>query len=145
MFFCNNLLKRHRRNQVVFYCKKKNDYVDWRVECQTCSQTNYNRQKSLKKKTNKQRKYETSRYSIFTNNYNRCYNCYKEGIPLDLHEVWGGSNRIRSIKNGFVVPLCRECHSNEQVIMKLRKKLQGIYEEKHSREEFIQIIGKNYL
>ena len=64
---------------------------------------------------------------------------------MDLHEVYGGSNRKRSIKNGLVVPLCRICHSNEEIIQYLRIKLQKEFEKTHSREDFIKLIGKSYI
>lgn len=76
---------------------------------------------------------------------NQCFYCKKQNCRLDLHEVYGGSNRKRSIKNGLVVPLCRECHSNEQIINLLRIELQKEYEKTHSREEFIELIGKSYI
>lgn len=101
----------------------------------------------MKKKSNKLAKLEKNRYSIFTNELHNCYYCHiQEGkIDLDMHEVYGGSNRIRSIKNGLCVPLCRRCHSNEMVIADLRKWCQRQYEKTHTREEFIELIGKSYL
>lgn len=56
-----------------------------------------------------------------------------------------GSNRQRSMKHGLIVPLCRKCHSNEQIILDLRRKLQLEYEKTHTREDFIKLIGKNIL
>lgn len=98
----------------------------------------------MRRKSSKLIKLEKSRYSIFTEDYVHCYNCHRIS-ELDIHEVYGGSNRIRSIKNGLCVPLCRICHSNEKVILKLRKQCQEEYEKTHSREEFITLIGKSYL
>lgn len=56
-----------------------------------------------------------------------------------------GKNRIRSMKNGFVVPLCRKDHEDEYIKNWLKKFCQITYEENHSREEFIKITGKSYL
>jgi hypothetical protein len=106
------------------------------------------RKKPIKKKSNKQKKLEDNRFSIFTNKFDECYYCkrkIKENERLDLHEVYGGSNRTRSIKNGLVVPLCRICHSNEEIIEYLRIKLQKKFEKTHNREEFIKITGKSYI
>lgn len=51
---------------------------------------------------------ERKRYSIITNDLTVCYWC---GRPKDdLHEIFGGSNRILSMEDGMVVPLCRLCH-----------------------------------
>lgn len=143
--YCKNLLKRHRQTKIVFYCKNYKRYIDYKIDCENCLKRNLVRNKGIKNKTNKQKKLENNRFSIFTNNLNRCYYCKIENIDLDLHEVYGGSNRIRSIKNGLVVPLCRNCHSDEKIINKLRKKLQREYEKTHSREDFIRLIGKSYI
>lgn len=64
---------------------------------------------------------------------------------MDPHEVYGGRNRQRSMKYGLVVPLCRRCHSNENVIKDLKVWCQKKYEETHSRDEFIKIVGKSYI
>lgn len=99
----------------------------------------------MKRKSNKLANLERNRYSIFTDNYKTCYYCGIGRSQLDIHEVYGGSNRQRSMKYGLCVPLCRACHSNEYVIQDLRKWCQREYEKKHSRDEFIEIIGKSYL
>lgn len=101
----------------------------------------------MRKKSNKLAKLERNRYSIFTDNFDKCYYCniQKWREQIDLHEVYGGSNRQRSMKYGLVVPLCRKCHSNEMVIKDLRKWCQREYGKTHTRQEFISIIGKNYL
>lgn len=99
--------------------------------------------KVIKKKSNKLAKLEKERYSILTNNLEICYICKTK--KEDLHEIYGGRNRKISIKNGFVVPLCRKCHQNNEILQKLQRELQKKYEKTHTREEFIKLIGKNYL
>lgn len=99
----------------------------------------------MKQKSDKLRKLEKNRYSIYTDKFYSCYYCHRTGTNFDLHEVYGGSNRIRSIKNGLVVPLCRSCHSNEMVLADLKKWCQREYEKQHTRQEFIELIGKSYL
>lgn len=125
-------------------CKYYKRYIDYNVDCKNCLNQNLVRNKPIKNKTNKQKQLEKNRYSIFTTNLNKCYYCGKEG-KMDLHEVYGGSNRKRSIKNGLVVPLCRICHSNEEIIQYLRIKLQKEFEKTHSREDFIKLIGKSLI
>ena len=98
----------------------------------------------MKRKSNKLAKLEKNRYSIFTDNFQICYYCHRTG-ELDIHEVYGGSNRQRSMINGLCVPLCRRCHSNIEVIKDLRKWCQKEYEKTHSRNEFIKLIGKSYI
>ena len=129
-------------------CKYYKRHISYNIDCQNCLNRIVVTNKSINKVSYKQKKLENNRFSIFTNKFDECYYCkrkIKENEKLDLHEVYGGSNRIRSIKNGFVVPLCRLCHSNEEIIQYLRIKLQKEYEKTHSREEFIKIIGKNYI
>ena len=74
-----------------------------------------------------------------------CDYCHKYSKRLDPHEVYGGSNRQRSIKNGFVKNLCRKCHDNPEIIKQLRIDVQKEYEKTHSRDEFIKITGKSYI
>ena len=90
------------------------------------------------------------RYSIL-NNLNKCYFCNKPRQAI--HEVFFGSNRQTSIKNGFCVGLCNEHHNmsdnsvhfNKEMDLKLKRLYQKEYEKNHSREEFIKLIGRNYL
>lgn len=91
------------------------------------------------------------RYSIF-NNLNKCYFC---GRPREaIHEVYfGTANRKVSIEHGFCVGLCNEHHNmgndsvhfNKAKDLHLKQLYQKKYEETHSREEFIKLIGRNYL
>lgn len=98
----------------------------------------------IKQKSNKLAKLERQRDKNITKS-GVCDYCGKECKRLDPHEVYGGSNRLRSIRNGFVKKICRKCHSNEEIINKLRKDVQKEYEQTHTREEFIKLIGKSYL
>lgn len=75
----------------------------------------------------------------------RCDYCHKYSNRLDPHEVFGGSNRKRSIKNKFVALLCRNCHDDNKIIEELRVKYQKEYEKNHTRDEFIRLIGKSYI
>ena len=98
----------------------------------------------MKKKTSKLLNLEKNRYSIFTDKMHQCYYCGYMG-PVDIHEVYGGANRQRSMANGLCVPLCRKCHQNQFIINDLKKWCQRKYEQEHTRAEFICLIGKSYL
>lgn len=74
-----------------------------------------------------------------------CEFCDKYSKHLDPHEIYGGSNRKRSIQHKFVKLICPNCHSNEAIINQLRIDTQREYEKNHTREEFIKLIGKSYL
>lgn len=103
----------------------------------------------IKQKSNKLAKLERNRYSIITNDLKHCYICSEQGkknvLKDDLHEIYGGSNRKRSIENGFVVPLCRKHHQDKTILNWLKRYAQLEYEETHSREEFIKIFGKSNI
>lgn len=98
----------------------------------------------MKKKSNKLAKLERQRDKEIVKS-GICEFCGKFSKRLDPHEVYGGSNRKRSIKHKFVKLLCRECHSNENIINQLRIDTQKEYEKTHTREEFIKLIGKSYI
>lgn len=49
-----------------------------------------------------------------------CEYCGQYSKRLDPHEVYGGSNRKRSIKHKFIKLICPKCHSNEEIIKQLR-------------------------
>lgn len=112
--------------------------------CENCSQKILVTNKPISKISSKRRKLEKDRDSKLIK-IGKCENCGKYCYKLDSHEVYGGCNRKRSIENGFVALLCRECHSDEKVIQKLKIDYQRKYEIDHSRAEFINIIGKSYL
>ena len=98
----------------------------------------------IKKKSKKLAKLERQRDKCIIKE-GKCEFCGKYSKQLDPHEIFGGSNRKRSIKNKFIKLLCRECHSNEKIINQLRIDTQKEYEKTHTRQEFIDLIGKNYI
>ena len=98
----------------------------------------------MKKKSSKLAKLEKQRDKDIVKS-GKCEFCGRECKRLDPHEVYGGSNRQRSIKHKFIKLICRECHSNEKIIAQLRKDVQREFEKNASREAFIEIIGKSYL
>jgi len=77
------------------------------------------------------------------------------GIGVETHHVFFGSaNRKVSDANGFMVDLCYEHHrgtngvhgkNGANLSLQLKKMMQAEYEKDHSREEFIALIGRNYL
>jgi len=81
-----------------------------------------------------------------------CYVCgTNQGVHL--HHVFGGSNRKISEKHNFKVCLCGRHHNlsdegvhfNKKLDLKLKREFQAKYEETHTRQEFIALIGRNYL
>lgn len=102
------------------------------------------KKRQIKNKSSKLLKLEKQRDKELIKS-GKCEYCGKVCKKLDSHEVYGGSNRKRSIKNNFVKLLCRNCHSDENILKQLKIATQKDYEENHTREEFIRIIGKSYL
>lgn len=82
-----------------------------------------------------------------------CYFCHTT-YNLHCHHVFEGTaNRKISEKNGFKAWLCAEHHNmsnnsvhfNREMSLILKRLYQKEYEKTHSREEFIKLIGRNYL
>mgnify|MGYP006939861589 CR=1 FL=1 len=96
-------------------------------------------------------KISMKRYSIL-NNLDKCF---FYGRPAEcIHEVYfGTANRRISIENGFCVGLCHQehnlssksVHRDRYMDLMLKKIYQREYEKTHTRQDFINLIGKNYL
>lgn len=140
---CKHLTKRSYQRKPYIFCRKKKRVITFE-DCKKCLKIEPRENKSIKKKSDKLSKLEKERDKGKTKQ-GYCQCCGKWSSRLDPHEIYGGSNRQRSIKNGFVIDICRICHSNEELINELRKEKQKEFEEEHTREEFIKIIGKSYL
>ena len=103
----------------------------------------------MQNKSNKLASLERNRYSVFSEDTEKCYLCgctYK----LTWHEIYSGKNRQNSMKNGLCLRLCLNCHSKEQEDSQFndywRKQGQLYWEENTgSREEFIKVFRRNYL
>ena len=87
-------------------------------------------------------------------NKKQCYICNKQTEIQDHHIFFGVGRRKISEKHGFKVWLCREHHQGtngvhgskgHELDKFLKQVCQKKYEETHSRDEFIKIIGKNYI
>lgn len=84
----------------------------------------------------------------------RCYLCGSYEWLEEHHIFFGNPNRRISEANGFKVFLCHwhhneppnGVHHNRRADLKLKQECQAKYESMgHSREEFIRLIGRNYL
>lgn len=83
--------------------------------------------------------------------------CYLTGSTsgLQKHHIFGAFNRNNSEKYGLWVWLrwdrhladspYRTPHNDAEIDLMLKKDAQRKFEETHTREEFMQIFGKNYL
>ena len=90
---------------------------------------------------------ENKRISILTNNLNVCVVCGKP--KQHIHEIYFGKNRRNSMIYGFCIPLCLNCHNrihnNIELDLKYKQLCQKEYEKDHSRDDFMNIIKRNYL
>lgn len=168
--YCINLKKRKNKP----YCKLMNKEIQLST-CRECNNKKYKKSTSDKKstatsgqmrknaqsltkeqkkkikmhnKSKKLTKLEKNRKSVFTDDLEHCYLCGKK--KNDLHEVFGGRNRINSIKYNCILPLCRECHSSNQnnpIFNDYWHKQGQLYWEENigSREDFIKVFRRNYL
>lgn len=92
------------------------------------------------------------RSSILQGKEKRCYIC---GSPVDVeyHHVYFGPLRPISDKHRLTVWLCHmhhtgsldSVHRNRQIDLLIKQAVQSKYEETHSRQDFIDLIGRNYL
>lgn len=92
--------------------------------------------------------------SIIRNNKKgEYYICGRICIPTEQHHIFGGANRKWSEKYGLKVFLCPYCHrdnrngvhSDAEKMDNLHRIGQSAFERNHTRMEFMEIFGKNYL
>lgn len=90
--------------------------------------------------------------SVFTDDMDHCI--FTGTAPVERHHIFGGSNKPKSEKYGFVVPLRPDLHPNgvhagkdaKKIDTQLKQMAQTYYEEHYgTREDFIREFGKNHL
>lgn len=110
-----------------------------------------------KPKTKKKRKKHKN--SILHEKDGTCYLCIRLNADYSLHpithehHVYGGPNRSISEAEGFKVHLCvyhhefskAAVHENHEYMRMLQQDMQREYEKTHTRQQFMQLIGRNYL
>lgn len=107
----------------------------------------------MKQRSSKLSKLERNRFSLFTDDLNHCIICGKS--PVNKHEIFGGRNRLNSIKYGLVIPLCtcehhdqvncRGIHFDKRLRDEWHKKGQAIFSKAYPDLKFEDIFKKNYL
>lgn len=90
--------------------------------------------------------------SIFTDDLEHCY--FKQTEGVEIHHIFFGNPYFRkhSEEDGFIIPLSPEehrgndgVHFNRRLDLDLKQHCQRVFEEEHTRDEFIQRYGKSYL
>lgn len=101
----------------------------------------------MKQRSNKLAKLEKNRFSLFTDNMNKCYFCPNK--KDHIHEIFCGRNRQNSMKYGLCLPICESCHSTYQNDFlfneKWHKKGQAMFNKTYPDLNFENIFKKNYL
>lgn len=110
-------------------------------------------------KNTEKKKRRKHRLSILHPDDGTCYLCWKLNHDchirnnLETHHVFGGPNRRISEEYGFKAKLCPEhhrtgpeaVHRNIKNMRLLQKEAQRVYEKTHTRGQFMELIGRNYL
>ena len=101
----------------------------------------------MKQRSNKLAKLEKNRFSLFTDNMNKCYFCPNK--KDHIHEIFCGRNRQNSMKYGLCLPICESCHSKYQnnflFNKEWHKKGQAMFNKAYPDLKFEDIFKKNYL
>lgn len=142
---CKHLKIRSKKYKKYFYCSMLKQEIFFN-NCAGCKYKEHKEYKPIKKRSYSLAKKEKERFSIITNNLDKCVICGKERD--NLHEIFFGKNRQNSITYGLVIPLCYSHH----VLMHKDSKLQHIwhiigqtkFEEHYPDLNFLEIFGKNY-
>lgn len=89
--------------------------------------------------------------SILVDGLDWCYICGRPRQSIH-HVFFGTANRKISDKNGFIVPLCNDCHTgpygvhhNRELDLEIKRRCERKYLESHRLAEFMRLIGRNYL
>lgn len=145
---CINLRLRSKQYNKYFFCKKINKVISLN-ECKSCIYKKYKKsvsnklKKPLKHVSKKRAKLERNRFSLFTDNLDKCYFCNKP--KDDLHELLGGRNRTNSMKYGLVLPVCRKHHNEIQRSVEYKKVAQKKFQEVYPEIDFVKVFKINYL
>ena len=89
-------------------------------------------------------------HSALTDDLEHCFLCGKPSTQF--HHVFGASNRNNATDDDMFIPVCWNCHINkihnepsQRTDYGLKQFAQAVFEETHTREEFMKRYGKNYL
>ena len=88
--------------------------------------------------------------SILDTSPDEDYLTKQQSYKTARHEIFfGNGNRAISKSNGFWAYFSPESHAlihhNRTIDLRLKEKCQRVYEETHTREDFMALIGRNYL
>ena len=107
----------------------------------------------------RKKKRKVHKASILHQKDGTCYLCtklnndYRYHRVLHKHHIYLAANRDKSEANGFYVWLCVEHHETDNDSVHSKKEIKRIlqrdcqieYEKNHTRQQFMELIGRNYL
>ena len=110
-------------------------------------------------KPRRKKKRKKHRASILHEKDGTCYLCmklnrdYRIHKTIHEHHVYGGANRAVSEAEGFKVYLClghhidgpEAVHNNQGNMRIIQEDCQRAYEKTHTRQQFRELTGRNYL
>lgn len=120
------------------------------VYCANLNKNSRNLQKyaEQKKKSNKLAKLERERFSLFTDNKDKCMFC-NSTYQLTWHEIFRGRNRQNSMIYGLCLRMCLRCHElkqeDKQFNDEWKQKGQSIFIKTYPDLKFENIFKINYL
>lgn len=144
----NNCIYLKQKLNRKLECKKSKKIININV-CNNCKFKEYKTyNKTIKSRSSTLAKLEKNRFSIFTDDLEHCIICGQK--KDNLHEIFFGRNRAKSMKLGFVIPLCFKCHYEMHINSEWQEfwhKKGQLYFEEHlgSRNDFIRLFGENYI
>lgn len=82
----------------------------------------------------------------------RCFLCYRKTC-LERHHIFAGvANRRISEREGLWIWLCADCHRgtegaqyDKETNLFLKRLAQQAYEKTHTRQQWMDLIRKNYI
>lgn len=148
---CTNIVKKSslkwkNAQKSPVYCAKSNN--------NQINKTLQNKRKrlqssaELKKKSNKLAKLEQDRFSLFTDNKDKCMFC-PSTYQLTWHEIYCGRNRQNSMRYGLCLRMCLRCHElkqeDKQFNEEWKQKGQVVFQQTYPDLKFKDIFGRNYI
>lgn len=158
-----NNLKCRKQGFNKYVCKRTNKEIKL-CDCRNCPYKEYKDNNyvktlqkkdkkfqssaELKKKSSKLAKLERNRFSLFTDNKDKCMFC-DSTYKLTWHEIYCGRNRQNSMKYGLCLRMCLRCHEikqeDKQFNEEWKQKGQVVFQQTYPNLVFEEIFKKNYL
>ena len=139
-----------KRKTVYFYCIKQRKEITFE-DCRGCPYKEYKKCTKIVKmrqKSSQLAKLERERFSLFTDNRDKCMFC-NSTYQLTWHEIFRGRNRQNSMRFGLCLRMCLKCHElkqeDKQFNEEWKQKGQVMFNKTYPNLVFENIFRENYL